>query len=166
MPIRGPDWVPIDRLVNQYFHSPEFARYDKATQDDKRGVLNRYCETAGDLPYASLRKEDVERSRDKRSNTPGAADKLVKYLRVMFKWAVNKKHAQQNPAIGVTKINTESDGWHTWTPAEVDIYRSVHKIGTKARLALELMITVGARISDAARIGRQHESGDWLKFVS
>jgi integrase len=153
-------------LVTQYFHSPEFARYDKATKDDKRGVLNRYCETAGDLPYASLRKEDIERSRDKRSNTPGAADKLVKYLRVMFNWAVDKKHAQQNPAIGVKKINTESDGWHTWTPAEVDAYRANHKIGTKARLALELMLNVGARISDAAKIGRQHESEGWLKFVA
>jgi site-specific recombinase XerD len=153
-------------LVNQYLHSPEFARYDKATRDDKRGRLLGYCKTAGELPYASYRKEDVERSRDKRSNTPGAADKLVKYLRVMFNWAVEKKHAQQNPAIGVKKINTDSQGWHTWTPKEVDIYRAHHKIGTKARLALELMLNVGARISDAARIGRQHESEGWLKFVS
>ena len=162
--LKAPREKTFDWLVNQYLHSPEFARYDKATQDDKRGVLNRYCKTAGDLPYASLRKEDVEDSRDKRSNTPGAADKLVKYLRVMFKWAMAKKHAQQNPVIGVAKINTDSDGWHTWTPAEVDIYRSFHKIGTKARLALELMITVGARISDAARIGRQHESGRLVKI--
>jgi integrase len=154
-------------LVDQYFRSAEFARYDELTKADKRNVLNRYCETAGDLPFAALRKEDVERSRDKRSATPGAADKLVKYLRVMFKWAIDKKHTQQNPAIGVTKINTESEGWHAWTPAEVDRYRKFHKIGTKARLALELMMNVGARISDAARIGRQHEADDgWLKFVA
>ena len=58
------------------------------------------------------------------------------------------------------------DGWHTWTPAEVDAYRSHHEIGTKARFALELMINVGARISDAAQIGRQHEADGWLKFVA
>ena len=29
-----------------------------------------------------------------------------------------------------------------------------------------MMLNVGARISDAARIGRQHESGGWLKFVA
>jgi hypothetical protein len=34
------------------------------------------------------------------------------------------------------------------------------------RLALELMLNVGARISDAAKIGRQHESEGWLKFVA
>jgi len=153
-------------LVDRYIKSEEFKRYDELTQADKSGVLNRFCEAVGELPYAALRKEDVERSRDKRSKTPGAADKLVKYLRVMFKWAIDKKHAQQNPAIGVTKINTESEGWHTWTPAEVDLFRKHHKIGTKARLALELMMNVGARISDAARIGRQHETEGWLKFVA
>src|SRR3954452_11039977 len=153
-------------LVDRYIKSEEFKRYDELTQADKSGVLNRFCEAVGELPYAALRKEDVERSRDKRSKTPGAADKLVKYLRVMFKWAIDKKHAQQNPAIGVTKINTESEGWHTWTPAEVDLYRKRHEIGTKPRLALELMMNVGARISDASRIGRQHEAEGWLEFVA
>lgn len=152
-------------LVDQYFRSAEFERYDELTKADKRSVLNRYCETAGELPYGAMRKEDVEASRDKRASTPGAADKLVKYLRVLFKWAVDKKHAQHNPAVGVEKINSDSIGWHTWTPAEVDIYRAHHKVGTKARLALELMLNVGARISDAARIRRQHERG-WLKFVA
>jgi integrase len=154
-------------LVDQYFRSPEFGRFDPLTQADKRGVLNRYCETAGELPYGALRKEDVERSRDKRSTTPGAADKLVKYLRAMFKWAVDKKHVSANPAVGIAKIN-ESEGWHTWTIEELKQYRDFHPIGTKARLALELMLTIGARRSDACRIGRQHEtdSGQWLTFVA
>lgn len=164
-----PPSVPKEKtfywLVDQYFRSEEFKRFDPLTQADKRSVLNRYCKAAGQLPYAKLRSNDVEASRDKRSATPGAADKLVKYLRSLFNWAIKKKHVTFNPAIGIEKIN-ESDGWHTWTPAEVDTYRKHHKIGTKARLALELMLNVGARISDAARIGRQHESEGWLKFVA
>jgi integrase len=152
-------------LVDQYYRSTPFQKYDDLTKADKRGVLNRFCEGgAGDLPYAAYRKEDVERSRDKR--TPGAADKLVKYLRVMFDWAIKAKHTTHNPAVGVEKVNTESAGWHTWTPGEVDTFRECHKLGTKARLALELMINVGARVSDAARIGRQHEDNGWLKFVA
>jgi site-specific recombinase XerD len=153
-------------LVDKYTRSPEFERYDELTQADKKGVLNRFCEAAGELPYAAYRQEDVERSRDKRSSTPGAADKLVKYLRVMFKWAIKAKHMTHNPAIGVEKVNTDSAGWHTWTPAQVDTYREYHKLGTKARLALELMISIGARVSDAAKIGRQHEADGWLKFVA
>src|SRR4051812_137079 len=135
-------------LVDQYYRSSEFNGFDKLTQADKRGVLNRFCAIAGNLPFAAFRTEDVEASRDKRSATPGAADKLVKYLRALFKWAVKKKHSKFNPAIGVEKIN-ETEGWHTWTPAEVAKYREHHGIGTKARLALEIMLNIGARRSDA-----------------
>ncbi len=44
-------------LVDQYCRSDVFKRYDRLTQADKRGVLNRFCETAGKLPYAAFRKE-------------------------------------------------------------------------------------------------------------
>jgi integrase len=160
--VPAPTSVPREKtfywLVDQYFRSAEFKRFDSmTTQPDRRSVLNRFCKTAGPLPFASLRTEDVEASRDKRAATPGAADKLVKYLRSLFNWAIKKRHISFNPAIGVEKIN-ESNGWHTWTPEEVDTYREHHAIGSKARLALELMINIGARISDVAHIGRQHET--------
>jgi len=84
-------------------------------------------------------------------------------LRSLFVLAIEKKLATFSPRLGLARIN-ETGGWHTWTPAEVDIYRSHHKIGSKARLALELMLNVGARISDASRIGRQADG--WLDFVA
>lgn len=164
-PAKPPREKTFNWLCDQYYRSSEFQRFDRLTQADKKSVLNRFCATAGELPYAAFRKEDVERSRDKRADTPGAADKLVKYLRALFKWAISKSHAAVNPAVGVEKIN-EGEGWHAWAPEEVQIYRKHHKIGSKARLALELMINVGARVSDACRIGRQHESDGWLKFVA
>jgi site-specific recombinase XerD len=148
-------------LVDQYFRSEEFKRLDGATQKDKRSVLNRFCTTAGALPFSALRKEDVEGSRDKRSSTPAAADKLVKYLRSLFKWALEKNHAKVNPALGVKKIN-ETEGFHTWTPSEIQAYREYYKNGTKARLALEIMLNIGARRSDACRLGleRQKQTED------
>ena len=144
-------------LVDQYYRSPKFKSFDPLTQADKRSVLNRFCETAGNLPYASSARKTSRPARTSARATPAAADKLVKYLRSLFVWAIDKKLATFNPAVGIAKIN-ETEGWHTWTPAEVDTYRKHHKIGTKARLALELMLNVGARISDASRIGRQHET--------
>lgn len=128
---------------------------------DKKSVLNRFCHTAGNLPFPTYR----QASRDKRSDTPAAADKLVKYLRSLFKWAIKKKLASHNPAVGVEKIH-ETVGWHTWATAEVEAYRKHHAIGTKARLALELFLGVGARISDVCRIGRQHQAEGWLVFVA
>jgi integrase len=152
-------------LVDQYYRSNKFKGFDALTQADKRSVLDRFCQTAGNMPFAAYRKEDVEASQDKRRETPAAADKLVKYLRALFEWAVKNKHANFNPAVGVEKIH-ETVGWHTWAPAEVEIYRKHHAIGTKAGLALEIFLNVGARISDVARIGRQHEVEGRLRFVA
>jgi integrase len=166
---RQPPKTPREKtfywLVDKYYRSNKFKGFDPLTQADKRSVLDRFCQTAGSLPFAAFRREDVERSQDKRRATPAAADKLVKYLRSLFEWAIKEKYATFNPAVGVEKIH-ETVGWHTWTPAEADIYRKHHPIGTKARLALEIMLNVGARISDACRIGRQHESAGWLQFVA
>ncbi|MEH2503682.1 integrase [Bradyrhizobium sp. AZCC 1578] len=155
----------FDWLVDQYYKSSRFKGFDPATQADKRSVLNRFCETAGNLPYALFRTKDVEASQDKRRATPAAADKLVKYLRALFAWAIKSGHAKSNPAVGVEKIH-ETVGWHTWSLAEIAVYRQHHEVGTKARLALEIFLNVGARISDVARIGRQHEVDGRLRFVA
>lgn len=152
-------------LVDKYYGSAKFKNYDPLTQADKRSVLDRFCKTAGNLPYAAYRKSDVEASQEKRRDTPAAADKLVKYLRSLFVWAIKAGHATSNPAIGVEKIH-DSEGWHTWTADEIEIYRKHHAIGTKARLALELFLNVGARLADVAMIGRQHEVNGRLKFTA
>lgn len=110
---KAPREKTFNWLCDQYYRSGEFRRFDPKTQADKRGVLDRFCAGgAGDLPYAALRRRDVERSRDKRAETPGAADKLVKYLRALFTWAIKKELATINPASGIDKIN-ESEGWYT-----------------------------------------------------
>ena len=152
-------------LLNKYMNDPKFKQLDRVTQRDKLGVLGRFCETAGELPYRSFRREDVKRSQAKRIETPGAADKLVKYLRAWFNWAIENDLAEHNPALGVRYINTGSEGWHTWTPDEILQYEEHHKVGTKARLALGLVMYTGVRVSDLARLGRQFESGNILSFV-
>ncbi|KQU81297.1 integrase [Ensifer sp. Root31] len=158
----------FDWLVDQYFRSAKFQKFDAATQRDKRSVLTRFCETAGSLPYRKYRRQDMEASQLKRKSTPGAADKLVKVIRALFNWAINQSPplASSNPAVAIEKLNAGSEGFHTWTVEEVERYRAHHKLGTNPRLALEIMLNIGARLSDASRIGRQHESAGWLRFTA
>lgn len=163
----------FDWFVNQYFLSPEFARFDPATRKDKRSVLLRFCETAGPLPYKKYRSQDMRASQMKRRDKPGAADKLVKVLRALYNWGMKQTPplATSNPAVKIERLNAKTDGFKTWTPEEVDAYRAFHKIGTTARLAMEIMMNVGARVSDAAVLGPSHVFKDqngqpWLKFTA
>lgn len=150
-------------LVDQYYRHEAFTGLDKGTQKARRSILDRFCDTAGDLPFKKYRREDLIRSRDKRRETPAAADVFVKTLRRLFNWAIEEGHTTSNPTLGVKKIH-RSDGWHTWTRAEIEQYRAHYEMGSKERLALELMLSVGARRSDAVRLGRQHEHEGYLRF--
>lgn len=151
-------------LVNRYYRSAAFLKLGKTTQREKRSILDRYCETAGKRPFRAMKKEDVEKSQAKRAGTPGAADNLVKVLRTLFNWAISEKLMTHNPAVAISKIN-KSEGFHTWTEAEVEQYRRTHALGTMARLALEIMVNIGARISDAALLGPPHDIGGVLSFI-
>lgn len=57
-----------------------------------------------------------------------------------------------------------------WLAVGSDKYRAFYPVGTQARLAMEIMINVGARISDAVQIGpkseRKDPKGMMLSFMS
>lgn len=158
-------------LFDKYYSSAAFKKFEADTQRDKRSVLGRFAEKAGELPYKKYRKEDMEKSQQARKDTPGAADKLVKVLRAVFNWAKNQKPAlaTHNPADGVAPINMRKGGFHTWEPNEIDQFRAHWAVGTIPRLAMEVMINIGARRSDAARIGPKNEfrrAGErWTRFT-
>ena len=50
----------------------------------------------------------------------------------------------------------KSDGHHTWADDEIQRYEKQHPLGTRARLALALLIYTGQRRGDVVRMGRQH----------
>jgi len=63
----------------------------------------------------------------------------------MFGWAVENGHLRSNPARDVRRIKYASDGFHTWTVAEVAQFLERHPIGTKSYLALCLLLFTGMR---------------------
>jgi integrase len=63
-------------------------------------------------------------------------------------------------------------GYYTWTVPDVEQYLEHHKMGTKARLALGLLLFSGARRQDVVDLGKQHcrgsspdVLGDWIRYV-
>lgn len=160
-----------DWLCDQYYRSAKFKSYEPDTQRDKRSVLDRFCEGGGKLPYKKYRRADMEASQ--RSRTPGAGDKLVKVIRALFTWAMdqNPPLATFNPAVRVAKVNRSTEGFHTWKPDEIDRFRAYWPLGSMPRLAMELMINIGARRSDAHRLGPRNEytgrdGKRWIRFTA
>jgi len=104
--------------------------------------------------------------RDRKLKLPNAANGRVKCVSYVFTWATAEEPplARANPAKDVPLLKAASSGYHSWTLEEVARYEKRHSIGTKARLALALIMFTGVRRSDAVRLGRQHTQSGWFKF--
>lgn len=103
--------------------------------------------------------------RDLKAKTPGAANNRRKYLSAMFGWAVEAGHMATNPVRDVRRIRYASEGFYTWSVEDVRKFEMVHRVGTKARLALSLLLYTGVRRGDLVCLGRQHVRDGWLRFV-
>lgn len=58
------------------------------------------------------------------------------------------------------RYRSHGDGIHTWSEGEAAQFEATFSIGTKARLALELLLGTGQRRSDVVCVGWQHVQGD------
>jgi integrase len=135
--------------------------------------------TMGAARFSLMCPSHVRKCRDRRVNKPESANALVKALRQVFKWAVDVGLANSNPAKDVPYLRGDGQGFHAWTIEEVHQFEQRHPIGTKARLALALLLLTGQRRSDVVLFGKQHirdsknvspilrndHSGRWLYFT-
>lgn len=150
-----------------YYGSPIFERFDRATQAWRRRALDAICEKHGDKPVALLTPRHIRMLRDERADQRGAANQRLKALKALFAWACEEKPeiAPQNPTWGVRKIKYATDGHHSWTAEEIEQYRDRHPIGSRARLALDLLLYTGGRREDAVRLGPQHVRDGRIRFT-
>jgi integrase len=152
-------------LCQQYLASSSFNGQAGQTRRLRRAALDWVCqqqfgkEKAADLPFARMEPKHVATLRDKKTG-PGAANGVTHALRALFTWAVlpDYRHATNNPAAVVSLLASKNpDGFARWTEEDVALYEARHPLGTKARLALDLLLYTGVRRSDLVRLGPQME---------
>jgi integrase len=172
--LKGAPAGTVGWLASCYFASVEFRKLDSKSQSTRRGIIEdclREPRRPGsrdlmrECPLSVLSAAHVKMLRDRKAATPGAANNRRKYLSSMFGWAVEQGLLRFNPAREVRRVRYATSGFHSWTVDEVRQFEERHPIGTKARLALALLLYLGPRRGDVVRLGRQHERDGWLRFV-
>lgn len=152
-------------LCERYYVSAEFQQLDRESARVRRRILEALCIAHGEKPYARLEARHVREMLDRKAATPGAAINLLKALRRLFAFAVDRDLAPDNPAARVPYPRTGGTGFHTWTIEEVEAFERRHPIGSRARLALGLLLYTAQRRSDVVRLGPQHVRDGWLTFT-
>lgn len=151
-------------LVDRYTESGRFSRLSEETQEMRRRVLTKVCETGGSLKFAEITAADILAGKVRREATPYAARNYVKIMSQLFAFAVDSGFIVENPAKNVDRSAPPSDGHHVWTIEEVEQYQAFHKVGTRARLAMDLLLYTGFRRADAVRLGKQHVKDGVIRY--
>lgn len=66
---------------------------------------------------------------------------------------------------GVRKVRRNSVGFLAWEEEHIATFIKKHPHGTRAHLALSLLLLTGLRHSDGVRMGRQHIKDGWLSIT-
>lgn len=151
-------------LIEGYLASAAFRGLSDTTRASKIKRLDWIRWAIGDADYVSIEPRHVETLMEKKGG-PVAANRLKKDLAQLFRFGAKRyRFRGQNPASLADAHKVRAGGYHTWTEDEIDTYRSAHPSGTKARLALEILLCTGASRQDAVALSRDNLRGDRIFY--
>lgn len=161
----------ISDLLRRYLSVPARLGPSEVTQAKIRSILERFAVGREDRLVKDVTFEHVDaiiaKTRTKSVGDDGrvfggveAARKLRKELRRLFAFARKLKWISTNPVEDSQPVKVSpgerSIGFHTWTDQEIDQFRARWPLGTKQRLAMELILWTDQRKVDVVHLGRQH----------
>ncbi|QOT71934.1 tyrosine-type recombinase/integrase [Sphingobium fuliginis] len=149
-------------LIESYYRSKNWVRMMDSTKQARRGVIERFRAKHGDKPVNRLEARHVDRWMSDMADTPHAANTLRKALIQLMKHAILLGWRRDNPALVIDAIETDSEGFHCWTEEEIAQYDERWPLGTRERLAKELLLYTSLRRGDMVKVGRQHRNGGKL----
>jgi integrase len=164
-------------LGAEYFKSKgegEFLRLAKESRRARRNCLEECLrvplsdedpDPVGNCPLKYLSAQKMKRMIEA-ADKPGGAANRRKHLSALCAWGVDQRHLPTNPVRDVKAgRRVKGGGFYTWTVADVEQFLAYHKQGSKARLALGLLLFTGARRQDMVTFGKQHIKGDWIQYI-
>lgn len=175
--LTGPAHAPstFGWLGARYFTSKnDFLKLAKDSQRARRNSLEECFrepfsdtdpEPMGNCPLKYLTAPKMKRLLEAKDK-PGAATNRRKHLSALCAWGVDAGHLPSNPIRDIKAgRKVKGGGYYTWTIPDVEQFIAHHKIGSRAVLALALLLFSGARRQDMVDLGKQHVRGDWIRYV-
>jgi len=139
-----------------YFASSAFSGLSVVSQRQYRKRIEQIRRDFGHLPIAGLTRARIIKMLDTKRSTPAGALDFLRALRLLIRHAVNVSVLDTDPSIGIKVAMPKSSGFKTWSEDDIAAFRAVHPLGSKARLAMELLLNSALRVGDAVRLGRAH----------
>lgn len=159
----------VHDLVSRYYRCPDFAaRGNDDRRRVRRGIIESFRAEYGSEMVVDFGFQHIEaillKRVEKRVNEQGraiggqaSAATLREELLRLFRYARKLKWRDDNPVEDAEKVGVRRlKGYHSWTEAEIEQYQTYYGLGSKARLALEIILWTGQRRGNAATFGPKH----------
>jgi integrase len=144
----------VNAAVAAYYTHNSFLALSPSTRKMRRAVLERLRERHGDKRLAMLTRPHIAKILSQQK--PFAAHNWLKSLRGLMRFAVELGLRKDDPTDGIERTKAKAGRIHTWTEVEIAQFEAHHSVGSRARLAMALLLYSGQRRSDVVRMGPQH----------
>jgi integrase len=149
----------VNDLISRFYRTVQFRRTSESWQKTMRQSIEPFREEYSNDLIAHFRPKDIDRILEDRfekrivdGKTYGgsaSAERLREMLMRLFKLAMKLEWIDANPVTLSEPIRHDGEGFHPWEEEDIAAYQARWPLGTKARLAMELMLWTGARRGDA-----------------
>lgn len=153
-------------LIEQWLASPQWGQLAGETRKQFTYQLANMKKRAGKSPIEDFTTESIVAGRDARTHKPSDANKYLKASSALFRFAVDRQWLATNPAKGVEKIRAKVKGFHDWSEDEAARYEKCWPLGTRERLAFDLLVYTGVRRSDVVRLGKLNTRGGEITITT
>lgn len=137
-------------LCKEYESSAQFGQLATLTQREMRYVIRALEAKHADKPVARLEPHHIMRWQDALQKKPGAANKMVRVVKVLLAFAKVRGYRNDNPALGIRMLKL---GEHrAWTADEMRAFQERWPLGTLERTGYALALYTGQRRADVAKL--------------
>lgn len=146
----------VSDLIVRYYQTPDFKGLSDSTKATYRGIIESFRAQHGGKRVAKLRRDHVRKIVGAKSDTPAAANNLLRMIRMLMQHAMDMGMIREDPTAGIRAMKRKATGFTAWEEEHISVFLDCHAPGTRANLALHLLLYTGQRRSDVVRMGRQH----------
>jgi integrase len=150
--------------LREYRQSNAWLILSDITRSQRNSLFAGIEKKLGHSLISHWRAGDIAAGRDAR--TPAMAKIYLSSLRGLFAWAAEAGYIKSDPTVGIKVKVPPTPGYIVWSEADVEAYRQRWPLGTRARVALELLRETGLRRGDVVRVGPSHVLDGVLRVVT
>lgn len=145
----------MGELTTKYLAGPTFVALAPVTKRGIRRLIAWLQEEHGHRLITEMRRRHVDKLLQPWRDRPSDHNRLLSLLRQLLAMAVRLDWVESSPVQEFEKLKLEGF-YRRWSEAEISSFEAHWAVGTKQRLAFDLLLQTGQRSGDVRLMGRHN----------